>query len=104
MNPSTPVTDIAPVLEHVDLVLVMSVWPGFGGQEFIRSSLDKLREVRRLLRPDQRLEVDGGIGPDTISDVALAGADTFVAGSAIFDQADPVAAMEQLQNLAEQTQ
>jgi ribulose-phosphate 3-epimerase len=103
MNPATPVKEIVPFIEQVDLVLIMSVWPGFGGQEFIRSSLDKLREIGRLLRPDQRLEVDGGIGPDTVSDAALAGADTFVAGSAIFDGSDPAAAMEQLQELAEQS-
>ena len=103
MNPSTPVTAIMPVIEQVDLVLIMSVWPGFGGQSFIRSSLDKLREIGRLLRPDQRLEVDGGIGPDTISDAARAGADTFVAGSAIFNQTDPAGAMKQLEKLAQQS-
>ncbi|UCD28761.1 MAG: ribulose-phosphate 3-epimerase [Planctomycetota bacterium] len=100
LNPSTPVSDIVPVLDEVDQVLIMSVWPGFGGQQFIESSLDKLREVRSLLRPDQRLEVDGGVGPDTVSAVVSAGADTLVAGSAIFDQPDPGAALKELENLA----
>jgi ribulose-phosphate 3-epimerase len=100
INPGTPVSAIAPVIEAVDLVLVMSVWPGFGGQAFIESSLEKLREAAALLRPDQRLEVDGGIGPDTAARVAEAGADTLVAGSAIFGTQDPVAAMRALQEQA----
>lgn len=85
LNPGTPVSHIAPVLDLVDLVLVMSVNPGFGGQAFIRSTLDKIAELKALIadRPI-RLEVDGGINPETAGLVAAAGADTLVAGSAIF--------------------
>ncbi len=96
LNPTTPIAAIAPVIDAVDLVLVMSVWPGFGGQAFIESSLEKLREAAALLRPDQRLEVDGGIGPDTAARVAEAGADILVAGSAIFGTPDPAAAMRDM--------
>jgi len=101
LNPGTPASAIAAVIEAVDLVLVMSVWPGFGGQTFIESSLDKLRELRPRLRPDQRLEIDGGIGPATVAAAAAAGADMLVAGSAVFEKADPVAAMDGLRKLAE---
>jgi len=101
LNPGTPASSLRRVAEAVDLVLVMSVWPGFGGQEFIASSLDKLREIRSWLGPHQRLEVDGGIGPETVVRVVRAGADTLVAGSAVFGQPDPVAAMDELQALSE---
>jgi ribulose-phosphate 3-epimerase len=104
INPDTPVSAIAPVLPEVDLVLVMSVWPGFGGQKFIPGALDKLRALHGLLRPDQRLEIDGGISTQTIAQCAAAGADTFVAGSAIFGQADPIAAMGELRRMAEAAQ
>lgn len=85
LNPGTPVSHIAPVLDLVDLVLVMSVNPGFGGQAFIRSTVDKIADLKALIadRPI-RLEVDGGINPETAGLVAAAGADTLVAGSAIF--------------------
>ncbi len=90
-NPGTPLSQLDHVLDLVDLVLIMSVNPGFGGQAFIASSLDKVRAVRRLI--DQsgrniRLEIDGGIKSDNIAAAARAGADTFVAGSAIFGTAD----------------
>jgi ribulose-phosphate 3-epimerase len=101
LNPDTPVSAVRPVIGAVDLVLVMSVWPGFGGQEFIKSSLDKLRELRTTLRPDQRLEIDGGIARSTIGAAVKAGADTLVAGSAVFAQPDPPAAMKELLALAE---
>jgi len=104
LNPSTPVADIVPVIKQVDLVLIMSVWPGFGGQTFIPSSLEKIREARPLLGTNQRLEVDGGIGPDTVREVVSAGsagADTLVTGSAIFDEKDPPAAMRELDILAQ---
>ncbi len=101
LNPDTPASALHPVIGAADLVLVMSVWPGFGGQKFIESSLDKLRALRALLRPDQRLEIDGGIGRSTIESVVRAGADTLVAGSAIFGQPDPPAAMADLLRLAE---
>ncbi len=98
-NPGTPLTHLEQVIDLVDLVLIMSVNPGFGGQAFIESSLDKVRAVRKLI--DQsgrsiRLEIDGGIKPDNIAAAARAGADTFVAGSAIFgtaDYADTIASM-----------
>ena len=87
LNPGSPLELLDWVLEDVDLVMLMSVNPGFGGQSFIESSLDKLRALRAMIdrtgRPI-RLEVDGGVKPDNIGVIAAAGADTFVAGSAIF--------------------
>jgi len=100
LNPTTPVQAIEPILESVDLVLVMSVWPGFGGQKFITDVLDKVRQLRGRLRPEQRLEIDGGVDPDTIEAAAEAGVDTFVAGTAVFGQSDPLAAMRRLHELA----
>ena len=91
LNPATPVEVLDYVLDELDLVLVMSVNPGFGGQAFIPSALDKLRRVReRIDRSgrDVRLEIDGGVKPDNIRTIAAAGADTFVAGSAIFNAGD----------------
>ena len=86
-NPATPLDYLKHTLDKVDMVLLMSVNPGFGGQSFIRSALDKLREVRKLIdasgRPI-RLEIDGGVKVDNLREIAAAGADTFVAGSAIF--------------------
>ena len=86
-NPATPLDYLKHTLDKVDMVLLMSVNPGFGGQSFIRSALDKLREVRKLIdasgRPI-RLEIDGGVKVDNIREIAAAGADAFVAGSAIF--------------------
>ena len=90
-NPATPLDVLEWVIDKVDLVLVMSVNPGFGGQSFIDSALRKLERARRLIDAsgrDIRLEVDGGIKPDNIRRAADAGADTFVAGSAIFGQPD----------------
>ena len=91
LNPATPVEALDYVLEELDMVLVMSVNPGFGGQAFIPSALEKLRRVReRIDRTGKaiRLEIDGGVKPDNIGEIAAAGADTFVAGSAIFGQKD----------------
>lgn len=91
LNPATPLSCLDHVLDDLDLVLVMSVNPGFGGQAFIPSSLDKLRAVRERITASGRairLEVDGGIKPTNIGAVAAAGADTFVAGSAICGSAD----------------
>ncbi len=102
INPTTPVSAIESVLEEVDLVLVMSVWPGFGGQAFIPDVLDKVRELRTRLRPHQRLQIDGGIDEKTIGPAAAAGADTFVAGTAIFGTPDLPAAMRRLHELAVQ--
>jgi len=90
-NPATPLHWLDHTLHAVDLVLVMSVNPGFGGQKFIPHALDKVREIRRRIDASGRnvmLEVDGGIKADNIADVAHAGADTFVAGSAIFSTKD----------------
>ena len=88
LNPATPVEVLDYVLEELDLVLLMSVNPGFGGQAFIPSALEKLRKVReRIDRSGKtiRLEIDGGVKADNIAEIAAAGADTFVAGSAIFN-------------------
>ena len=99
LNPATPVEAIDWVLEELDLVLLMSVNPGFGGQAFIPSTLRKIEQVRarieRLGKP-VRLEVDGGIKADNIRQVAAAGADTFVAGSAIFNAPDYAAVIAQM--------
>ncbi len=87
-NPATSLDILENVLDELDLVLIMSVNPGFGGQSFIDSSLDKLKKVRQMIDAsgrDIRLEIDGGINKDTIAKAAEAGADTFVAGSAIFN-------------------
>ena len=91
LNPATPVDVLDYVLDELDLVLLMSVNPGFGGQAFIPSALDKLRRVRDRIDASGRavrLEIDGGVKPDNIGAIAAAGADTFVAGSAIFGQPD----------------
>jgi len=91
LNPATPVSWLDHTLEKLDLVLLMSVNPGFGGQQFIRSVLPKITEVRRridTLKKQIWLEVDGGVKIDNIGEIARAGADTFVAGSAIFGSKD----------------
>ena len=90
-NPATPLDYLKYVLDKVDMVLLMSVNPGFGGQKFIPATLDKLREARRIIDEsgyDVRLEIDGGVKVDNIREIAEAGADTFVAGSAIFGTDD----------------
>ena len=87
-NPATPLHTLENVIDDIDLVLIMSVNPGFGGQSFIHSSLEKIFQVRKMIDDsgkDIRLEVDGGINKDTIGLASKAGADTFVAGSAIFN-------------------
>jgi ribulose-phosphate 3-epimerase len=86
-NPATPLTWLEHVLDDLDMVLIMSVNPGFGGQKFIEASIEKLRQARTMIDAsgfDVRLEVDGGVKVDNIGKIAAAGADTFVAGSAIF--------------------
>lgn len=98
-NPGTPVGLLEEVVDDLDLVLVMSVNPGFGGQGYIPASTDKIRRIRALL--DRRgsaaaLEVDGGITLETIGEAWRAGADTFVAGTAVFGQADPAEAVRRL--------
>jgi ribulose-phosphate 3-epimerase len=90
-NPATPLDWMEYVIDRLDMVLIMSVNPGFGGQSFIRSALDKLHRARELIDRSGRkirLEVDGGVKVDNIGEIAAAGADTFVAGSAIFGSAD----------------
>ena len=87
-NPATPLSYLEYVLDKVDMVLLMSVNPGFGGQSFIPATLDKLRQARKLIDASGRnirLEIDGGVKVDNIREIAAAGADTFVAGSAIFN-------------------
>ena len=84
INPETPATAIDDVIEHFDLILVMSVHPGFGGQSFIAEVLEKTRAISPRLRSDQRLEMDGGLAPDLADEVIAAGCDVLVAGSAIF--------------------
>ena len=91
LNPATPLSTIEWVLEDVDMVLVMSVNPGFGGQKFIPQALQKIRDLKPMIRaknPNILIEVDGGINQETIRSVAEAGADVFVAGSAIFGTSD----------------
>lgn len=87
-NPATPLSHLEYVMDKVDMILLMSVNPGYGGQSFLPSALDKLRQARKLIDDsglDIRLEIDGGVKTDNIAEIAAAGADTFVAGSAIFN-------------------
>jgi ribulose-phosphate 3-epimerase len=89
LNPATNLDAINWVMDRLDMLLLMSVNPGFGGQKFIPSTLDKLKQARKIIDDsgyDIRLEVDGGVGVANIQEIAAAGADTFVAGSAIFSQ------------------
>jgi ribulose-phosphate 3-epimerase len=103
INPSTPASAVQEVLGDVDQVLVMTVNPGFGGQKFIENTLPKIETLRRWI--DERgleiaLEVDGGIGPETIARAAQAGADVFVAGTAVFGTDDYAEAIEGLRRSA----
>lgn len=103
LNPSTPVEQLEWVLDQLDLVLLMSVNPGFGGQSFIPYVLDKLRRVRAMIDAsgrDIRLEIDGGVKVNNIAEIAAAGADTFVAGSAIFGADDYQATISRMKQLA----
>lgn len=102
LNPATPESVLSYVLDRVDLILVMSVNPGFGGQSFIPSQLDKIRRVRDMIgdRPIE-LEVDGGVNVDTIADVVSAGADVVVAGSAVFKGVDYAKTIGALREAAE---
>jgi ribulose-phosphate 3-epimerase len=99
LNPATPVSWLDHTLEKLDLVLLMSVNPGFGGQQFIRSVLPKITEVRRRIDAAKKeiwLEVDGGVKTDNIAEIARAGADTFVAGSAVFGSKDYAATIRDM--------
>jgi ribulose-phosphate 3-epimerase len=99
VNPATPIERLYPALDHVDLVLVMSVVPGFSGQKFMPEALPKAEAVKKRLRPDQRLEMDGGVNRETIRRCADVGCDWFVVASAIFDQPDRRRAIAELRAL-----
>jgi ribulose-phosphate 3-epimerase len=104
INPATPLTAVEEVIDEVDLLLVMSVNPGFGGQKFWEPAVDKVGRARAILgRVESRahLEVDGGVSRETIGRLAAAGADTFVAGNAVFTVADAAAEVRELRRLAE---
>ena len=104
LNPATPLDVIAEVVEELDLLLVMSVNPGFGGQPFWDPAIDKVRRARALLKARNnraQLEVDGGVARETIGQLAAAGADTFVAGVAIFSAQDAAAEVRELRRLAQ---
>ncbi|CAK8717188.1 MAG: ribulose-phosphate 3-epimerase [Candidatus Electrothrix sp. AW3_4] len=103
LNPATSLSSLDYVLEEVDLVMLMSVNPGFGGQGFIASTLKKCRTLRAMLdkaNPDAGIEIDGGISPQTIGAMAEAGANIFVAGSAIYGQDDYAAVIQEMKKLA----
>lgn len=99
INPATPLSALTEAISFVDYVLIMSVNPGFGGQKFISTSLDKVRQLRRMIDErgaNVRIEIDGGIDQDNIGEVVAAGAEIIVAGSAIFGAPDPQAAVREL--------
>ena len=101
INPDTPVSAIKDVIPLCDMVLVMSVFPGFGGQKFIENAYDKLREIREIISATGKeieLEIDGGVCAENVARVKAAGADVIVAGSAVFKAADRHAAIEELRN------
>jgi len=103
LNPATSLSSLDYVLEELDLVMLMSVNPGFGGQSLIESTLDKTRKLRAMLdevNPEAGIEIDGGISPETIGRVAEAGANIFVAGSAIYGRDDYAAEIRQMKELA----
>lgn len=107
LNPATPLSYLDYVMDKVDMVLLMAVNPGFGGQSFIPSVMDKIRQVRGLIdatgRPI-RLQIDGGVKLDNIADIAAAGVDTFVAGSAIFNASDYKAVITEMKDKIRQAQ
>ncbi len=101
LNPATPAEAVLPALPEADMILVMSVWPGFGGQAFMPEVLPVVSALKPRLRPDQRLEIDGGIASATVGLAVRAGADTLVAGSAVFNGRDAAAAYADLLRRAE---
>jgi ribulose-phosphate 3-epimerase len=106
LNPGTPLSTIGEVLDDLDLLLIMTVNPGFGGQKFIPATFDKIARARQLLHDatsDAALEVDGGINRDTIEKVRRAGADTFVAGNAVFSAKDAAAEIRELRSRCAET-
>lgn len=103
LNPATPLGTLDEILGDVDLVMLMSVNPGFGGQSFIRSSINKIKSLRKMIEErglDVGIEVDGGVSPATIADVAGAGGNIFVAGSAVFGQQDYAKVIKQMKSIA----
>jgi len=103
VNPPTAIAEVQPFLDQIDLLLVMTVNPGFGGQEFIHECLPKVQQAdewRREKKLNYRLEVDGGINNQTVAECALAGADTFVAGTALFRQRNMGAAIKKMRKIA----
>jgi ribulose-phosphate 3-epimerase len=107
LNPATPLAAIEEIVKDVDYVLLMSVNPGFGGQQFIMSSLEKLRRLRALLRlhaSQARIEIDGGISAENAVDVVAAGAEILVAGSAIFGADNPAEAVQQMRQVVTEAQ
>ncbi|PXB14814.1 ribulose-phosphate 3-epimerase [Vibrio parahaemolyticus] len=107
LNPATPLAHLEFIMDKVDLILLMSVNPGFGGQSFIPHTLDKLRAVRKMIDEsgrDIRLEIDGGVKVDNIREIAEAGADMFVAGSAIFSQPDYKQVIDQMRTALAQVE
>ena len=103
INPATPVGTLEEVLDFVDHVLVMSVNPGFGNQRFLPHSLNKIRQLDRIRRErhlDFQIEIDGGVSRANIGDIVRAGCDWLVAGSAVFESADPAATVKEMQQLA----
>ena len=103
VNPPTSIAEVQPFLDKIDLLLVMTVNPGFGGQSFIHECLPKIQQAdawRRSRKLNYRLEVDGGINNDTVAECARAGADTFVAGTALFQQPNMGAAIKKMRKIA----
>ena len=102
LNPSTPVSVLKEVISLLDVVLVMSVNPGFGGQKFIANAVNKVKEIRELIRQSgslAQIEVDGGVGLGNAKELAEAGADILVAGNAVFGSADPKLTISQIRNI-----
>jgi ribulose-phosphate 3-epimerase len=105
INPATPLVALEEALPYADFILLMSVNPGFGGQKFIKTSLDKLRRLRRMIEErglKTRIEIDGGIDAENISEIVAAGAEIIVAGTAVFGAGDPARAVRELRDAAAQ--
>lgn len=100
LKPGTAVGALSKWIEHVDMVLLMSVEPGFGGQSFMPESIARAKALKAMMRDDQRLEIDGGIDVHTAPGVIAAGVDTLVAGSAVFGKTDPIAAIKNIAGIA----
>jgi ribulose-phosphate 3-epimerase len=105
LNPATPLVALEEALPYADFILLMSVNPGFGGQKFIQTSLDKLRRLRRMIEGrglKTRIEIDGGVDATNVSEIAAAGADIVVAGTAVFGAGDPARSVRELRDAAAQ--